>query len=34
MEVLVSRGTRRHEENEKTFRDRGSGFVVEWKCIF
>ena len=27
MEVLVSRGTRRHEENEKTFRDRGSEFV-------
>ena len=26
MEVLVSRGTRRHEENEKAFMDLGSGF--------
>ena len=21
-------------EDEKTFRDRGSGFVVKWECLF
>ena len=28
MEVLVSRGTRRHEENEKAFRD--LGYRITW----
>ena len=28
MEVLVSRGTRRHEENEKAFRD--LGYRIMW----
>jgi len=33
MEVLVSRGTRRHEENEKAFRDLGSGFKYKYNDL-